>query len=199
MEQKPQHPCDPLVTRESLEKLVDGIKELEPYREYLKVRWIGMILWWHCRAEDARTKYTRLRAITVIGGVSIPVLTTLSMRPNWSAEITIVIAAVGALVAGCAAWEGVKNYGDVWREKRRATELLKVEGWQFSQLTGPYLQHKDFKTAFPYFVTAVEGMIAKEIGEYLSVFDSSVAQARVEADRLIAAIIEEARKRVSQG
>jgi len=192
-----RQPSEPLVSRESLEQLVDGIEGLEPYREYLKQRWIGMILWWHSRAVDARVKYMRLRAITVIGGVAIPVLTTLSMRPNWGPNVTILIAVVGALVAGSAAWEGVANYGDTWREKRRAAELLKIEGWQFLQLTGGYLQDKDYKAAFPRFAAAVEAMIAKEVGEYLAVFDSSVAQARTAADTLVNTIVEEAKKRVS--
>ena len=91
---------------------------------------------------------------------------------RWRGQLTIAI--VGAVVAGSAAWEGVANYGDTWREKRRAAELLKVEGWQF------------------------EAMVAKEVAEYLSVFDSSVAQARSAADTLITAIVDEAKKRISQ-
>ena len=193
--QKP--PSEPLVTREGLEHLVNGIEDVKPYHDYLKHRWISMILWWNGRAVDARTKYTRLRFITVVGGVTIPVLTTVSMRPGWSASMTILIAIVGAIVAGSAAWEGVANYGDIWREKRRAAELLKVEGWQFLQLTGPYEQDTEHKTAFPRFAGAVEAMIAKEVGEYLAVFDSSVAQARTEANALIHAIVEEAKKRVT--
>lgn len=41
-------------------------------------------------------------------------------------------------MAGLTAWEGVANYGEVWREKRRAAELLKVEAWQFFQLADKY-------------------------------------------------------------
>jgi hypothetical protein len=192
-----QQPAEPLVSREHLEKLVDRIEGVEPFRDYLKERWIGMILWWHGRAVDARAKYIRLRLVTVIGGVSIPVLTTLSMREELDVYVTVLIALVGAAVAGTAAWEGVANYGDTWREKRRAAELLKVEGWQFLQLTGPYQHDKNHHDAFPRFATAVEAMIAKEVGEYLAVFDSSVAQSRAAAEKVIDAIAEEARKRVS--
>jgi hypothetical protein len=193
----PQPLSEPLVSREGLEHLVNGIEDVKPYHDYLKHRWISMILWWNGRAVEARTKYIRLRFITVVGGVTIPVLTTMSMRPGWNANVTILIAIVGAVVAGSAAWEGVANYGDTWREKRRAAELLKIEGWQFLQLTGPYEHDRAHKTAFPRFAGAVEAMIAKEVGEYLAVFDSSVAQARSEADSLVHAIVEEARKRVT--
>jgi hypothetical protein len=139
----------------------------------------------------------RTRAIVVGGGVSIPVLTTLSMLPNVGTTMTILTAVVGAGVAGAAAWEGVANYGDIWREKRRAAELLKVEGWQFAKLVGPYQEDKDHATAFPRFAGAVEAMIAKEIGEYLAVFDSSVGQARAASDTLLKTIVEDAKKRLS--
>jgi signal transduction histidine kinase len=188
-----------LVSREDLEKLIDGIEELAPYREFLKNRWIHMVLWWHSRSIGARWKYFTLRATMVVGGVMIPVLTTLNMLPEWRDKVTIVIAIVGAIVAGAAAWEGVANYGETWREKRRAAELLKVEGWQFLQLCGAYQQDQDYRTAFPRFASAVESMVAKEVGEYLAQFDSSVDQARTAAQELTAAIVDEARRRIAQG
>jgi signal transduction histidine kinase len=189
---------EPLVTRKDLEELIDGIKELEPYREFMKKRWIGMVMWWHARSVEARWKYFLLRAIIVAGGVLIPVLTTFSMSSDWQKYATVTIAVVGAIVAGCAAWEGVANYGETWREKRRAAELLKVEGWQFLQLCGKYQPDKEYKVAFPRFAAEVESMIAREVGEYLAVFDTSLVQAKNAAENLTNAIVEEARKRIGQ-
>ena len=108
------------------------------------------------------------------------------------------IAVVGAIVAGCAAWEGVANYGEIWREKRRSSELLKVEGWQFLHLCGKYETDKCHSTAFPRFVSEVESMIAREVGEYLGVFDPSLAQFRKSAESISSAIAEEAVKRIRQ-
>lgn len=187
---------EPLVTRANLEQLITRIEGVEPFQDYLKERWIGMIIWWHNRAVEARVRFMRLRLVTVAGGVSIPVLTTLSMRDLWSTYFTVATAIVGAVVAGAAAWEGVANYGDTWREKRRAAELLKVEGWQFLQLVGPYQQDRDHREAFPRFASSVEAMIAKEVGEYLAVFDSGAIHARSAADKVLNAIGDEAAKRV---
>ena len=39
--------------------------------------------------------------------------------------------ATGLLVAVAAALEALFHWGDVWREKRSAGELLKIEGWRF--------------------------------------------------------------------
>jgi hypothetical protein len=201
-----------LVTREDLESLVKDIKGLDDlHREYLKRRWVGMVMWWHTRSVKARWKYFALRAVVVAGGVLIPVLTTLSMRTGWQDTAAIAIAVVGAIVAGCAAWEGVANYGEIWREKRRSAELLKVEGWQFLQLCGKYELDKEHKKpsgendlskgytfAFPRFVLEVEGMIAREVGEYLGVFDPSLAQAKKAAADVFTAITEEATRRIRQ-
>ena len=194
--------ADPLVTREMLEGVIGGVKA-DPTRHldlshelYLKSRWTGMVMWWHSRSVSARWKYMLLRAVVVVGGVLIPVLATFAMLPSWHETATIVTAIVGAIVAAAAAWEGVANYGEVWREKRRAAELLKVEGSQFLQLSGKYQSDGDLKVAFPRFVNEVETMIANEVGEYLKGFDPSVAKAQEASAEVLAAIVAEAKKRI---
>lgn len=192
-----------LVTRESLEKVIDEIMELEPYCEFLKRRWVGMVMWWHNRSIEARRKYFLLRGIVIAGGVLIPVLSALNMRSGWQLYSSVAIAVVGAIIAGCAAWEGVANYGEIWRGKRRAAELLKIEGWQFFQLCGKYEDEGDdenalkYKKAFPRFAAEVENMIAKEIGEYLAVFDPSLAQAREHATEIADKIAEEVKRLIT--
>ena len=186
----------PLVSREELEKVIDSIKDLEPYREFLKTRWVGMVMWWHGRSVDARWKYFLLRAVVVAGGVSIPVLSALSMQDGWERLFSIIISCVGAVVAGCAAWEGVANYGEIWREKRQAAELLKVEGWQFFQLCGKYQEDGTYQKAYPRFAGEVETMIAKEVGKYLEVFDSSLAQARQHATAIAEEIVKQVKKEI---
>ncbi len=182
------HSDEPLVTRKDLEELVDNVDGLDPYRVYMKKRWIGMVMWWHTRSVRARANYFLTRAIIIVGGVTIPVLTTLSMRTAWQETSTVTIAIVGAIVAGCAAWEGVANYGETWREKRRAAELLKVEGWQFIELSGKYRDYGSHKSAFPYFAAEVEDRVAREIGEYLTVFNNSLIQSQKESDTVLNSI-----------
>lgn len=191
-----------LVTLEVLEGIIasakaDPEKQVEPSHElYLKSRWADMVMWWHTRAEGARWKYMLLRAIVVVGGVLIPVLSTISMNASYHEIGMIATAAIGAVVAAAAAWEGVANYGEIWREKRRAAELLKVEGWQFLQLSGKYQTDGTLKVAFPRFVNEVETMIASEVGEYLKTFDPSLASAREGAAEILGAIIAEAKRRI---
>jgi hypothetical protein len=186
-----------LVTPQALRSVIDDVKALEPYRGFMEKRWIGMVVWWDDRSTRARRSYFRLRAVVIAGGVSIPVMTTLSVLDGWHTPMAITIAFAGAIVAGCAAWEGIANYGETWREKRRAAELLKVEGWQFIQLCGKY-EPEDKKAdaatayalAYPRFAAEVEAMIAREVGEYLTVFDPSLEQVRKAGSDAIAAIDE---------
>jgi hypothetical protein len=179
-----QKPEERLVDRQELEKFIDGIKDLEPYREFIKSRWLKMVIWWHNRSVEARKKYFLLRGVVIIGGVLIPVLSTWNMNPAFALYAPIITAIVGATVAGAAAWEGVANYGETWREKRRAAELLKVEGWQFFQLCGKYQDHKTYEKAFPHFAAEIENMIGSEVGEYLKVFNPSLDQSRAVAKKI---------------
>ncbi|MCI0690635.1 DUF4231 domain-containing protein [candidate division KSB1 bacterium] len=182
---------DSLVDSDELQKFIDGLKNLTEYSDFIKNRWLKMVMWWHNRSLEARKKYFLLRAIIIIGGVLIPVLSALekfTFFDTYGGAATVVI---GAIVAGCAAWEGVANYGEIWREKRRASELLKVEGWQFFQRCGDYEKHGDnHKAAFLHFAAAVENMIAKEVGEYLTVFNPSMDQNKAQAEKITNGIVD---------
>lgn len=195
-----------LVTRTDLEALLADIKGLEPYRPYMEKRWIGMVMWWHERSIEAKRRYFLLRALVVAGGVSIPVLTTLSLLEGWQTPTAVAIAIVGAVVAGAAAWEGIANYGETWREKRRASELLKVEGWQFIQLCGKYEPQDSaadaatsYQRAYPRFAAEVEAMVAREVGEHLAMFDPSLEQAKNASADMIDTIVEESLRRLKTG
>ena len=182
---------EPLVSRAGLESLVDHIGDAKPHEEYLKRRWIGMVMWWHQRAVEARWKYFGLRALVVVGGILLPVLAALSARADLQPFMIPAIAITGAVVAGCTAWEGIAQYGDTWRDKRRASELLKVEGWLFLHRCGKYAK-QSHAAAFPLFVCEVEAMIAREVGDYLGLFEPSIAEGKKAAQTILDAIAEQA-------
>jgi hypothetical protein len=71
------------------------------------------------------------------------------------------------VVAICAGVESLFSFGDIWREKRAAAELIKSEGFSFLQLTGDYKEFETTADAFQRFAANVEGLIRGEIKEYI--------------------------------
>ena len=170
----------PLVDVKQLAAVIERLgDELGPLQiEFMKARWLHQIIYWDQRSRDARWKYFSLRLILVLGGVSIPVLISLGAQASAERSLTVAAAVISAAVAAAAAWEGVANYGQIWLEKRRAAELLKVEGWLFLQRADKYAG-QDYTTTFAIFAGEVERLIAKEVGEYVASFDVEAATARV--------------------
>ena len=161
-----------LVDRERLETLIDSLELGDPKRnEYLKARWLNYVLWWDYRSNDARRKYFFLRVAVVIAGALVPALVGLR-ELNQSGSLSWVFAVlsiiVSLVVAICAGIESLFGYGDIWREKRAAAEMIKIEGFCFFQLTGDYAradnQHADL---YPTFAARVEDMIEHEIKDYI--------------------------------
>ena len=150
-----------------LERLIEDSGLNENQKEYLRKRWLHQIRWWDSRAWGARKKYFRLRVIIVVGGVLVPFLTTASFREPIEPWIRRSAAVVSLVVAACAALEALYGWGAIWLEKRRAAELLKVEGWLLLHKGGRYKDQSE-ANAFPEFVTEVESQIAAEVGEYLA-------------------------------
>jgi Protein of unknown function (DUF4231) len=169
----------PLVDSKALAQVIDHFAGSfsDSQKGFLKSRWLHQVRYWDNRSRDARRKYFALRGITVLGSVTIPVLTSLGLVTSPRTTFAIAAAIIAAVVAASATWEGVANYGQIWLEKRRAAELLKVEGWLFFASADKYADMAP-ETAFPTFAAEVERQIAKEVGEYVSAFDPSQATKR---------------------
>ena len=104
-----------------------------------------------------------------VGGASIPALVGLrELRLLEGADGVFAVASivVSLVVAISTGLEGVFRCGDIWREKRMATELIVSEGVSYLQLTGQYAQ-LTHKTAFKLFAQNVEELIRHEIKDYV--------------------------------
>ena len=84
---------------------------------------------------------------------------------GWLFSVATIVASL--VVAICAGIESLYAYGDIWREKRAAAELIKIEGFRFFQLTGDYhVADKKHADLYPMFAERVEEIIAGEIKDY---------------------------------
>ena len=109
-------------------------------KHFLRSRWLDHVLWMEGRAGSARDRYYALRLTTVIGGVIVP----------------------------AAAVEEFFHYGERWLHCRRTAEWLKIEGWQFFQLSGPYRPDKSHSKAYPAFAGRVEDIIQRDVEVYVT-------------------------------
>ena len=164
------NPCPlQLIDVAQLEALIEATPSLDPTRkEYLRKRWLHQVRWWDTGAWEARKYYFGARIITILGGILVPFLTIASFSEQVNPFMRWLTAAVGLVVAASAGLEALYGWGGVWLEKRRAAELLKVEGWLFLHGGGVY-KGRPVADAFPDFVTEVESQIAAEVGEYVAV------------------------------
>ena len=156
-----------LVDEVALREVIEKLDIDEHQKERMNKRWLHYVLWWDGRASESKWKYHTLRSIVIIGGAAIPALVSLNVSdPQRAAYVHIVTIAVSLLIALSAGLEGLFGFGEVWREKRAAAEILKVQGWRFFQLIQPYVG-KTHREAYPDFADAVETMIEHEVKDYL--------------------------------
>lgn len=157
-----------------LEKLRELIAKLElndkKWNDYIEARWLKYVEWWDARARTAKRKYFWLRGAVVIAGALIPALVglrELQISSNYAWVFAIASIVASLIVAICAGIEGLFNFGDIWREKRSAAELIKSEGFSFLELTGDYKDYSSHKAAYKHFAGRVEELIRSEIKEYV--------------------------------
>ena len=77
------------------------------------------------------------------------------------------IIAVSLVVAVSAALDGFFRFGDRWRTFRRTSELLKAQGWQYFELSGPYAG-TNHAGAFTAFAGHVESLIQEDVKAFIT-------------------------------
>jgi cation transport ATPase len=160
-----------LVDLEELKKLMDEVKlSDEKLNHYINARWLKYVEWWDYRSRDAKRKYQALRIAVIVGGALIPALVGLRelmqlQAYGWMFAVASIV--VSLVVAICAGLESFFGYGDIWREKRMAAELLKSEGFGYLELAGGYATFKTHEEAYKLFAQNVEELIRHEIKDYI--------------------------------
>jgi hypothetical protein len=171
--------------KQELEYLIDqtGLEDLQ--KQFMKARWLDQLLWLEGRADQCRNSYYRLRMLTIIGGVIVPALVVANSEEiiiqriiNWSTW------GLSQAVAISAAVEEFFHYGERYRLYRNTAETMKIEGWNFFQLSGPYRSGKNHTEVYADFAQRVEIIIQRDVEGYFSVVipqkDKSENEAKLE-------------------
>ena len=154
--------------KEDMSKLIESLDLSDLQKHALKSRWLDQVMWMEKRSGSTRNWYYILRLIAIIGGVLIPALVSVSFGESGDDVIRWITFGISLSVAISAAVEEFLKFGDRWRNYRRTSELLKVEGWQFFQLSGPYSRRDSHAHAYPKFATRVEEIIQRDVQVYIS-------------------------------
>ena len=157
-----------------IDKLRELLKKLElgdtQRNAHLEARWLQYVDWWDSRASKAKWKYLGLRSTVVVGGALIPALVGLremAAQASYAGCFAVASIIVSLLIAICTGLDSLFGYGDIWREKRIAAEMIKSEGFCFLELTGKYAPFTTHRDAYQAFAASVEDIILKEIKEYI--------------------------------
>ena len=155
---------------ERLSQLIDEI-QLEPFqKEMLRERWLDQVRWMSAKSRRARRYYYLLRLPTVVGGVAVPGLVSLTLATVGQPAFEVmrwVTFGFSLSVAILAALDELFHYGDRWRHYRRTAESLKTLGWQYLQLNGTFARYPTHADAYRAFTARVEEALGEDVEGYL--------------------------------
>ncbi|WP_293106339.1 DUF4231 domain-containing protein [Moorena sp. SIO3I6] len=172
--------------KEEIGGLIDGIDLSEMQKRFIKARWLDQVLWLDKRANQSRNHYYSLRMITIIGGVIVPALVGINSSDG-KIRVALGWTAFGMsqVVAISAALEELFQYGKRYTQYRNSAEAMKIEGWQFLQLSGPYRRVEKHTQAFSKFSSRVEAIIRKDLEGYISEVQHDQEQAREQTELIL--------------
>ncbi|MEM7061558.1 MAG: DUF4231 domain-containing protein [Cyanobacteria bacterium P01_B01_bin.77] len=169
--------------KETLGNLIDKLEVTDLHKEFLKNRWLDQVMWLEGRATKERNQHFRLRMVTIIGGVLVPAMVGFKSDSDSINETVGWIAlGVSQAVAISAAVEEFFGHGDKYRNYRSTAESMKIEGWQFMQLAGPYKRFQVHEEAYKSFAQRVEQFIQKDVEGFIARLDEKQDDDKQDAD-----------------
>lgn len=154
--------------KQDLGAVIDALDLGDIQRHFLRSRWLDQVLWMEGRADHSRRRYYTLRLVAAVGGVVVPTLVSLDPAGDARNAVRALTIGLSLLIAIALAVEELIRYGERFRHYRRTVELLKSEGWQFFQLSGPYQGDASHREAYPSFAARVEGIIQPSVEVYVT-------------------------------
>ena len=126
--------------------------------QYIEKRIDEQVSWYSRKSRQAKNWYSRLRILSVIISLSIPIVVGLIGKGYDDEKLKLCIAISGALVALIEGLLSLNKYHEIWTSYRATAEGLKYHRYLFEAGASPY----DVPDAFQLFVQNAEGMMATE-------------------------------------
>jgi hypothetical protein len=155
--------------KKDLNSMVEAMDLTDLNKQFLRSRWLDQVLWMERRSVKGQTWYYIFRLTAIIGGIIVPALVSLNLKSQPASSIIGWITfAISLLVAMATAIEELFQFGERWRHYRHTAEQLRIEGWRFFQLSGPYHQYTSHADAFADFTGRVEEILKHEVDIYIT-------------------------------
>lgn len=172
--------------KQTLGGLIDKLDISELRKEFLKNRWLDQVMWLEGRATKERDRHYKLRLVTIIGGVIVPVMVGLNLEDNeLNVQLRYVALGLSTVVAVSAAVEEFFLPGEKYRNYRSTAESMKIEGWQFMQLAGPYRKFKVHSDAYKAFAQRIEAYIQKDVEGFIARQEEKQEDGKEAADEAV--------------
>jgi hypothetical protein len=130
---------------------------------YIKTRVEQYQSWYDRKSVQAKARYLRMRAFSVIGGGLVPVLVNVPWhgRVLEVPVIQLLVTIISLLVVITVSLESVFHYREQWKNYRSTEQYLGHERFLFETRVGPYAGVES-ELAFRVLVERVEEAIAAE-------------------------------------
>lgn len=155
--------------KQDMSSLIDTLDLSDLQKRFLRSRWLDQVVWMEDKTAEAQKWYYLLRLTSIVGGVTIPALVSMNINGGRMDDFVRGTAfTISLLVAISLAIEEFFNYGERWRHYRRTVESLKIEGWEFFQLSGGYMDFQNHNEAYHSFASQVEDILRHDVDAYIS-------------------------------
>ena len=157
------------ILRDDFNTLFESLKLQDLQRHFFLSCFLYQVILMEKKFSQCQQRYYRLRLTAIVLGVIVPVLVGIEFRNDSLNQVKkFVTIGLSTVVAASAAVEEFFHYGERWNHYRRTVESLKTQGWQFSQLTGPYQDFDSHEAAFYSFADQVEDIIQRDVEVYVT-------------------------------
>lgn len=119
--------------------------------------------WYDKKSIEAKSRYLRMRAFSVVGGGLVPVLVNIPWKGDVAGIpiIQALVTVISLLVVIAVSLESVFHYREQWKNYRSTEQLLGHEKFLFRTRVAQYADLTD-EQAFRRFVERVEEAISAE-------------------------------------
>ncbi|GEM_PF-959226 len=161
--------------------LIDTLELSDLQKQFMKSRWLDQLLWLDGRSQSTKKWSSRLRLMTIIGGVLVPAFVSLNFNDNMFGQyIGWVTFGLSQMVAISASVEQYFGFSEKQTLYRKTAESLKSEAWKFFQLTGSYDKYSNHSEAYSIFAFRVEKFIQEDVQAIIELAKESANQEKQE-------------------